>query len=212
VTVRILVADDHPLVRNGLRRVLETEPGFEVVAEATDGAEAVVKAVAEGVDLAILDLAMPRLTGLQAATQLARRSPTTRVLILSMYGTEQHVLAAARAGARGYVVKSMADEELVAACRAVVDGQPFVWPTGISQTLRDRADAGGALPESILTPREREVVKLVAEGHTSEEIARLLVLSVKTVERHRSNISQKLDVRGNAGMIRYAIRAGLVEP
>jgi DNA-binding NarL/FixJ family response regulator len=126
-----------------------------------------------------------------------------------MYGTDQHVLAAARAGARGYVLKSMADEELVAACRAVMNGQEFAYPSTLAP---DPARGGTSPPADSLTPREREVVKLVAEGHTSEEIARLLVLSVKTVERHRSNISRKLDVRGNAGMVRYAIRSGLVEP
>ncbi len=212
MTVRILVADDHPLVLTGLRRVLEKEQDFEVVAEATDGAEAVEKA-ADGVDLAIVDIAMPRLTGLQATEQLARRSPNVRVLILSMYGSEQMVLAAARAGARGFVVKSMADEEIVAACRAVINGEEFSCPASASERLRDLLARGaGKGPDDILTPRESEVVKLVAEGHTSDEIAAMLVLSVKTVERHRSNIAQKLGVRGNAGMIRYAIRAGLVEP
>jgi DNA-binding NarL/FixJ family response regulator len=210
MTVRILVADDHPLVRNGLRRVLENEPDFEVVAEAADGAEAVERAVAQDVDLAILDLAMPGVSGLQATAQLARRNPAIRVLILSMYGTDQHVLAAARAGARGYVMKSMADEELVGACRAVMNGRQFTIPTRLPTARTARGTRSG--PEDLLTPREREVVKLVAEGHTSEEIAKLLVLSVKTVERHRSNISQKLDVRGNAAMTRYAIRTGLVEP
>ncbi len=210
----ILLADDHPLVRAGLRAVIEKHGDFEVVAEASDGAEAVERALEEGVELAILDVAMPRLTGLQAAQQLSQRRPELKVLLLSMYEGEQYYLAALRAGARGYLLKSVADEELVETCRAILRGQHFVYPPSVKARTRDyldRAIRGEETPPDLLTPRELEVVKLVAEGHSSLQIAEMLVISIKTVERHRSNIIEKLGVRDRVDLTRYAIRRGLVQ-
>lgn len=214
MTARILLADDHPLVRAGLRSVIEREPDLRVVAEASDGAEAVERSVAEKVDLAVLDVAMPRLTGLQAAERLARRLPQARVLMLSMYDNEQYYLAALRAGAAGYLLKSVADEEVVNACRAVLRGDGFVYPPGLQERARRRLERAGRDDEAaveVLTARELEVLKLVAEGHSSREIADALVISLKTVERHRSNMIEKLGVRDRVDLTRYAIRRGLVQ-
>ena len=215
MTARILVADDHPLVRSGLRQVIVREPDLAVVAEAADGAEAVERALAEEVDLAILDVAMPRLTGLQAAEELARRRPETVIVMLSMYDNEQYLLAAVRAGASGYLLKSVADEQVVAACRAVLRGERFLYPSTASARTRkylEQLDQGEVAPRDVLTRRESEVLKLVAEGRSSKEIAATLVISTKTVDRHRANIIEKLGVRDRVGLTRYAIREGLSEP
>jgi DNA-binding NarL/FixJ family response regulator len=212
---RILLADDHTLVRRGLRLILDAEPDLEVVAEAGDGAEAVGRALATEPDLAILDVAMPRMTGLQAAAQLAKRAPKVRVLMLSMYDNEQYLFEALKAGASGYVLKSVADRDLVEACRATMRGEPFLYPGAVTALIRDYLDRGRAgeeMPGDLLTPRESEILKLVAEGHSSREIAETLVISVKTVERHRANILEKLGMRDRVELTRYAIRRGLVEP
>jgi DNA-binding NarL/FixJ family response regulator len=209
LTTRILLADDHPMVRRGLRMVLEAETDLVVVAEASDGHEAVQAALDHEVDLAVLDVAMPRLTGLHAARRLSRLQPELRILLLSMYESEQYMLEAARAGASGYLLKSAADRDLVEACRAAMRGEPF---------LRPPAGAGPGpvqLPDDgrgVLTPREEEVVKLIAEGCTSRQIADLLVISIKTVESHRANVLEKLGMRDRVELTRYAIRAGLIEP
>jgi DNA-binding NarL/FixJ family response regulator len=205
----VLIADDHPIVRRGLRELLDVEPDFHVVADATDGAEAVRRALADDVDLAILDVAMPRLTGLQAARELASRRPELRLLILSMHDNEQFFFEALHAGASGYVVKTTADRDLVEACRAAVRGEAFFHAGAVSTLVRDLLERGSAEP---LTPRELEVVKLVAEGHTSDEIAELLSISRKTVDRHRANILEKLGMRDRVDVTRYAIRRGLVVP
>jgi DNA-binding NarL/FixJ family response regulator len=215
VTARILLADDHPLVRAGLRSVIDKQPDLKVVAEASDGAEAVEKALAGELELAILDVAMPRMTGLQAAEELSRRRPELKLLMLSMYDVEQYYLAAVRAGASGYLLKSVADEEVVNACRAILRGERFVYPSSLHTRARaflDRASSNDLTQSDLLTPRELEVLKLVAEGHSSQEIADLLVISVKTVDRHRSNIIEKLGVRDRVALTRYAIRRGLIEP
>jgi DNA-binding NarL/FixJ family response regulator len=212
---RILLADDHAVVRRGLRLVLDSEPDLEVVAEAGDGAEAVDRALEQEVDLAILDVTMPRLTGIQAAQELSRRMPALRILFLSMHDNERYFFEALRAGASGYVLKSVADRDLVEACRATMRGEPFVYPEAVKALIRDhleRVAAGEAVPEDPLSPRESEIVKLVAEGHTSREIAELLVISEKTVERHRTNILEKLRMRDRVELTRYAIRRGLIEP
>jgi DNA-binding NarL/FixJ family response regulator len=212
---RVLLADDHPVVRRGLRLVLDAEPDLEVVAEAGDGAEAVERALGEQVDLAVLDVSMPRLTGLQAARQLAERAPEVRVLMLSMHDNEQYLFEALRAGASGYVVKAAADRDLIEACRAVLRGEPFLYPGGVRALIREhleRARQGEDHREDLLSPRESEVVKLIAEGHTSREIAKTLVLAEKTIERHRENVLEKLGLRDRVGLTRYAIRRGLVEP
>ncbi|NLU70736.1 response regulator transcription factor [Streptomyces sp. HNM0574] len=213
--IRILLADDHTLVRRGVRLILESEPGLTVVAEAGDGAEAVAAARAHEIDLAVLDITMPRMTGLQAARELTALSPGTRVLVLTMHDNEQYFFQALKAGACGYVLKSVADRDLVAACRAAMRDEPFVYPgavTSLVRTYLDRVRRGEEAPDRILTPREEEVLKLVAEGHSSREIAEALVISVKTVQRHRENLLGKLGLHDRLGLTRYAIRAGLVEP
>jgi DNA-binding NarL/FixJ family response regulator len=212
---RILLAADHPMVRRGLRLVLDSEPDLEVVAEAGNGAEAVETALAEDVDLAVLDVAMPRMTGLQAAAELHRRRPELRTLMLSMYESEQYFFEALKAGASGYVLKSAADRDLVEACRAAMRGEPFLYPAAVTALIRDyldRAGAGDEVSADPLTPREVEIVKLVAEGNTTDEIADTLVISKKTVEHHRSHILEKLGMRDRVELTRYAIRRGLVEP
>ncbi|WP_067173564.1 response regulator [Microtetraspora niveoalba] len=214
-TTRILLADDHALVRQGLRLIIDAEPDLTVVAEAADGAEAVERASEEEIDLAILDIAMPRMTGIQAAREISRRAPGIRILILSMYDNEQYFFEALKAGASGYVLKSVADRDLLEACRAAVRGEPFLYPGAVAALIRDylqRNRQGEAMPDNILTPREEEIVKLIAEGNSSKEIAETLVISVKTVDRHRANILQKLGMRDRIELTKYAIRAGLVEP
>jgi DNA-binding NarL/FixJ family response regulator len=211
---RILLADDHAVVRRGLRLVLESEPDLEVVAEVGDGAEAVERSMEEDVDLAILDVTMPRMTGLHAAAELHRRRPELRVLILSMHDNEQYLFEALKAGASGYVLKSVADRDLVEACRATMRGEPFLYPGAINALIKDflqRAHAGEDVSDP-LSPRETEIVKLIAEGHTGRKIAEQLVISEKTVERHRSNILDKLGMRDRVELTRYAIRRGLIEP
>ncbi len=212
---RILVADDHPIVLRGLKTVLNAQPDFEVVAEATDGEQAVQRAVSEDVHLAILDISMPRKTGLQAAREITQRRPEVRVLILSMHDNEQYLFEAIKAGASGYVLKSAVDRDLIEACRAAMRGEPFLYPGGVRALMRDyveRARAGEVGRAEVLTPREEEIVKLVAEAHTNEEIGEMLVISKKTVERHRANILEKLGMRDRVELTRYAIRRGLVEP
>ena len=212
---RILLADDHALVRRGVRLILDGEPDLQVVAEAGDGAEAIAKARSQEIDLAILDIAMPRLTGLQAARELSRLRPGLRILMLSMHDNEQYFFEALKAGASGYVLKSVADRDLIQACRAAMRGEPFLYPGAVTALIRnylDRLRRGGEAPENVLTPREEEILKLVAEGHSSKAIADTLVISVKTVERHRANMLQKLGMRDRLELTRYAIRAGLIEP
>jgi DNA-binding NarL/FixJ family response regulator len=214
LVTRILVADDHALVREGLKRVLDNEPDLDVVAEAADGAEAVEYALDESIDLAVLDLSMPRKTGLQAARELSRRRPELRTLILSMYENEQFLFEALKAGASGYVLKSGADDDIVEACRAAMRGQSFLYPAAVDTLIRDfieRADRHGDDFE-LLTPRELEVLKLIAEGNTSKQIAAMLVISIKTVDRHRTNMLDKLGMRDRVDLTRYAIRRGLIEP
>jgi DNA-binding NarL/FixJ family response regulator len=211
---RVLLADDHAVVRRGLKLVLDAEPDLEVAVEVGDGAEAVERALAEDVDLAVLDVTMPRLTGIQAARVLSRRKPSLRTLILSMHDNERYVFEALRAGASGYVPKSVADRDLVEACRAAMRGEPFLYPGAVKALIREhleRAKGGDSLSGDVLTARESEIVKLIAEGYTSREIAETLVISEKTVERHRANILQKLEMRDRVDLTRYAIRRGLIE-
>jgi len=212
---RILLADDHLLVREGLRLILEREPDLEVAAEARDGAEAIERALQTDLDLAVLDVSMPRLTGLQAARQLRAQRPELKVLMLSMHDNEQFFFEALKVGASGYVLKTAADDDLVAACRAALRGEPFLYPGAVRALIRDfleRGSRGEDMPEDPLTPRELEVVKLIAEGHTTKEIARVLVISENTVERHRANVLEKLELRDRVGLAMYAVRRGLVEP
>ncbi|POX36671.1 DNA-binding response regulator [Streptomyces sp. Ru73] len=213
--IRILLADDHTLVRRGVRLILDREPDLEVVAEAGDGAEAIEAARGHDIDLAVLDIAMPRMTGLQATRELAALKPGLRILMLTMHDNEQYLFQALKAGACGYVLKSVADRDLVAACRAAMRDEPFLYPGAITALIRnylDRVRDGEEDADHLLTPREEEVLKLVAEGHTSKEIAEILFISVKTVHRHRANLLHKLGLRDRLELTRYAIRAGLIEP
>lgn len=212
---RILLADDHALVRRGVRLILDDEPDLEVVAEAGDGAEALQILRTTPVDLVVLDVAMPRLTGLQAAREISRSPNPPTILMLSMHDNEQYFFESLRVGASGYVLKSAADRDLVDACRAALRGESFLYPGAESHLVRDylaRLRRGERLPRAVLTPREDEVVKLIAEGHSNREIARLLTISPNTVERHRENVLGKLGMRDRTELTRYAIRVGLIEP
>lgn len=212
---RILVADDFAVVREGVRALLEREADLQVTAFAVDGIEAVAKATTAEVDLAILDIAMPRLTGLQAVREIARRRPDLPIVLLSMHAGEQYFFQAVAAGAAGYVLKQQVDRDLTEACRAALRGEPFIYPPVLGTLMRrylERVGRGERPERGPLTSRENEVVKLIAEGHNTHEIADLLTISVKTVERHRANILGKLGMRDRVEVTRYAIRAGLIEP
>ena len=211
LVTRILVADDHPIVRSGLRKVLDAQPDLEVVAEAEDGAEAVKKARAGDVDLAILDVSMPKTTGIQAAEELRKRKPELRLLMLSMYDSEQFLFQSLKAGASGYVLKSDADHDIVEAVRRTMRGQSFLYPSAVSSLVKDVVERGDEDFE-VLTPRELQVLKRIAEAYSSKEIAKELVISVKTVERHRQNILDKLGMSDRVELTRYAIRRGLIQP
>jgi DNA-binding NarL/FixJ family response regulator len=213
LVTRILIADDHSIVRSGLKKVLDAKPDMEVVAEAEDGHEAVEKALKEDVHLGILDVSMPRKTGIQAAAELHERKPELRVLMLSMHDSEQFLFEALKAGASGYVLKSGADTDIVDAVRAAMRGDSYLYPSAVTAIVRDYVERGGRGEEQfdVLTPRELEVLKLIAEAHTSKEIANELFISIKTVERHRQNILDKLGMRDRVELTRYAIRRGLIQ-
>ncbi|MGB0094675.1 MAG: response regulator transcription factor [Solirubrobacteraceae bacterium] len=212
---RILLADDHVLVRRGLRLMLDAEPDLEVVAEAGDGAEAIRLTLGNEIDLAILDISMPRMTGLQAIAELTRRRPRLRTLVLSMHENERYLYEALKAGASGYVLKSVADRDLIEACRAAMRGEAFLYPGAMTSLISDYLRQAGdedRVREDPLTAREQEVVKLIAESYSTREIAEALVISEKTVDRHRTNILEKLGMHDRVELTRYAIRRGLVEP
>ena len=214
LVTRILIADDHAIVRSGLKRLLDAKPDMEVVAEAEDGAEAVEKALEADVHLAILDVSMPRMTGIQAASELHRRKPELKTLMLSMHDSEQFLFEALKAGASGYVLKSGADTDIVEAVRAAMRGDSYLYPSAVTTLVRDYVERGGRGEEEfdVLTPRELEVLKLIAEANTSKEIADKLFISLKTVDRHRQNILEKLGMRDRVELTRYAIRRGLIQP
>jgi DNA-binding NarL/FixJ family response regulator len=214
VVTRILIADDHSIVRSGLKKVLDSKADMEVVAEAEDGADAVDKALKEDVHLVILDVSMPRKTGIQAAAELHKRKPELKMLMLSMYDSEQFLFEALKAGASGYVLKSGADTDIVDAVRAAMRGDSYLYPSAVTTLVRDYVERGGQGKEQfdVLTPRELEVLKLIAEAQTSKEIAQQLFISIKTVERHRQNILDKLGMRDRVELTRYAIRRGLIQP
>ncbi len=209
--MRVLIADDHGIVRSGLRILLERQEGIEVIAEADNGADARDIAIAERPDLAILDVKMPKLTGLQATREIREKAPEVSVLILSMHDEERYLFEALKAGASGYVLKRAADHDLIEAIGAVERGEPFLTPEAQQALIKDVL-GGGHSREAELTPREQEVVTLVAEAHTNKEIAELLSLSEKTVENHRANAMRKLGMRDRVELVRYAIRRGLIEP
>ena len=207
---QVLIADDHPLIRQGLRTLLE-QHGFTVVAEASDGREATQLAQELEPDVAVLDLAMPLLNGLDAAREITRASRRTKTIVVTVHTADQYVLAALQAGVRGYVLKSQATAELVQAIQEVMRGGRYLSP-GVSEAVVQAYLRKTDLPADPLTPREREVLQLIAEGKTTKDIAGLLGLSVKTVESHRTRLMEKLDIRQTAGLVRYAIRRGLIQP
>jgi DNA-binding NarL/FixJ family response regulator len=212
---RILLADDHELVRSGLKLVLDSQPDLEVVAEAGDGEEALEIGTSAELDLAVLDVSMPGLTGLQVAAELHDARPELHTLILSVHDNEQYFFEALKAGASGYVLKSEANRDLIEACRGAMRGEPFVYPAAASALVKDyleRVRQGEDAPSDPLTPRELEVVKLIAEGLTSEEVAETLAIAKNTVDRHRDNILEKLGLRNRVDLTRYAIKRGLVQP
>ena len=209
--MRLVIADDHGVVRGGLRLLLDRQPDMEVVGEAADGAEAVAEVLAHRPDLAILDVQMPKLTGLQATREILAQAPDTDVLILSMHDDERYLFEALRAGAGGYVLKAQADHDLVDAVRAVSAGEPFLTSAAQRSLVREWMADETSGPEEPLTPREQEVLKLIAEAHTNREIGQILHLSEKTVESHRGNLLRKLGMRDRVQLVRYAIRRGLIE-
>ena len=209
LVTRILVADDHPIVRSGLKKVLDAADDLEVIAEAENGAEAVEKALAEDLHLAILDVSMPGMTGIQAAAELHKRKPELRILVLSMYDSEQFLFEALKAGASGYVLKSDADQDIVEACRRTMRGQSFLYPSAVATLVRDYVERGR--PDDEQFDILLQVLKLIAEADTSKEIAKELFISIKTVERHRANILDKLGMTDRVELTRYAIRRGLIQ-
>jgi DNA-binding NarL/FixJ family response regulator len=211
--LHILIADDHGIVRSGIRMLIDRQEGMRVVAEAEDGLQAVDLAQSTRPDVAILDVSMPRMTGLQAAREIKQRTPDTSVLLLSMHDDERYFFDAVDVGASGYVLKRAADTDLIDAIQAVARGEQFVSPDTERAVIKEWLD--GSREERLedpLTPRELDVVKLIAEAHTNKQIAEALHVSEKTVESHRANVLSKLGMRDRVELVRYAIRRGLVEP
>ena len=209
--LRILLADDHGIVRSGLHVLIERQDGMHVVAEADDGVAAVEAAQREHPDVAVLDVAMPRMTGIQAAREIKAHRPDTAVVMLSMYDDERYLFDALRAGASGYVLKRAADEELIAAIRSVAAGKPYLPATTQSALVKEWLEHADQAPRDPLTPREQDVVKLIAEAYTNRQIGEILNVSEKTVESHRANVLAKLGMRDRVELVRYAIRRGLIE-
>lgn len=213
-TIRVLLADDHTLVRAGIRGLLQSIAGVEVVGEAEDGHEVLRMAAELHPDVILLDVGMPELNGLDAAAQLVKMDDRIRVLILSMHSAEEYVLRALRAGCAGYLLKRSAVSELEIAVRAVARGETYLSPGVSKQVVDDYVGRTGGTPDPLdaLTPRQREILQLVAEGHTSKEIAERLQLSFKTVEAHRAQIMERLNLQDVTGLVRFAVRVGLVMP
>ena len=210
MAIRLLLADDHQLVRQSLRALLERE-GYQVVAEAGDGREAVRLARELNPDLAVLDVAMPELNGLEAARQIGRAAPRVRTVLLTMHDEEQYVAEALAAGVKGYVLKSQVAHDLLRALEEVAQGAVYLSPR-VSHVLVDVSLGRRRIGDDPLTEREREVLHLIAEGRTTKQVAAALGVSVKTAESHRSRLMKKLDIHEVAGLVRYAIRRGLVQP
>ena len=211
MSLRVLIADDHGIVRGGLRLLLDRQPDIEVVGEAADGAEAVERTLALRPDLAIVDVSMPLLTGIQATREIKAHAPEIDVLVLSMHDDERYVFEALKAGASGYVLKREADQDLVDAVRSIARGEPFLTNAATETLVREWMADETTGPREPLSPREQEVLKLIAEAHTNRSIGEILHLSEKTVESHRANILRKLGMRDRVELVRYAIRRGLVE-
>lgn len=213
-SIRVLLADDHALVRAGFRALLQSLPDMEVVAEAGDGREALRLIDLHRPDVVLMDIGMPGLNGLEAAARLAEESPQIRVIVLSMHATEEYVLRALRAGAVGYLLKDAGTAELELAVRAVVRGETYLSPAVSKHVIAEYIQRVSGEPDPLeqLTPRHREILQLIAEGQTTRGIAQTLGLSVKTVETYRSQLMERLDIHDIAGLVRYAIRVGLISP
>jgi DNA-binding NarL/FixJ family response regulator len=210
--MRLLIADDHGIMRSGLRLLLDRQVDMEVVAEAADGVEALAMALRVRPDICVVDVAMPRMTGLQATVEIRAHAPEISVLVLSMHDDERYLFEALQAGAAGYVLKREADQALVEAVRAVSRGEPFMTNAVEASLVREWMADDSCGPAEPLTPREREVLKLIAEAFTNREIGAILHLAEKTVESHRANLMRKLGMRDRVELVRYAIRRGLIEP
>ena len=212
--LRILLADDHKLMRSGLRLLLERQPDMTVVAEADDGREATEKTTSLKPDVAVLDIAMPNLNGIEACLQITQSNPAIAIVMLSMHSDESYVLRALKAGARAYLLKDSAESDLVRAIHAVAEGKSFFSPAVSKVLLEDYVRklqrAGGEDSFDLLTPREREILQLIAEGKSNKDVANLLNLSVYTVETHRANLMQKLNLRSVPELILYAVRKGII--
>jgi DNA-binding NarL/FixJ family response regulator len=210
--IRVLIADDHGIVRSGLRMLIERQTDMEVVAEAEDGVEAIAQAQRTQPSVAVLDVSMPRRTGHQAAREIRSYCPDTRVLLLSMHDDDRYFVEGLEAGAAGYVLKHSADADLIDALRTVASGRTFLSGRTQQSLMREWREGGLAEVDDGLTPRELEIVKLIAEAYTNRQIAETLNLSEKTVESHRGNVLSKLGMRDRVELVRYAIKRGLVEP
>jgi DNA-binding NarL/FixJ family response regulator len=211
--IRVLLAEDHHLVRAGLRALLDPLPDIEVVGEAGDGREALAMLKNRNADVAILDISMPGMNGLEAAVRMSDEAPGTKVVILTMHSNEEYVLRALRAGVAGFLLKDAGTAELEGAIRAVTRGETYLSP-GVSKKVVDGylGRSGGAHPLDSLTPRQREVLQLIAEGYSTKQIAGLLGVGVKTIETHRTQLMDRLGIHEIAGLVRYAVRVGLVSP
>lgn len=210
MSTRVLLADDHAIVRNGLKNLLLAE-GFDIVAEASNGQEAIDMVDAGDPDVAVLDIGMPLLNGIDAARRINNSSPHTKVILLTMHKEEQYALEALRSGIKGYVLKTQAAADLVQAIQTTLQGDIYLSP-GISESVVNAALAKDSTKVDPLTQRERQVLQLIAEGKSNKEVAQHLTMSVKTVESHRSNLMKKLDLHETAGLVRHAIRIGLIQP
>lgn len=214
MSIKILLADDHTVMRNGLKLLLERQPNFEVVGEAADGREAVEMAADTKPDVVVMDVAMPHLNGVEAARQIAARSPQTAIAILSMHSDESYVIRSLKAGARAYLLKDSAEADLISAIHAIMEGKSFFSPA-VRRILKEDyvhqlAEMGAEDSYELLTNREREVLQLVAEGKSNKEVANLLNLSLYTVETHRTHILQKLNLHSVPELILYAVRKGII--
>jgi two-component system response regulator NreC len=210
MAIRIVLADDHVLVRQSLKSLLERE-GFQVVGEASDGQEAVRFAESLTPDIAVMDISMPTLNGVEAARELGRSSPKTKAILLTQHDEDQYVSEALDAGVKGYVLKSQVASDLLQAIRQVSSGQVYLSP-GVSRAVMDAYRTKSEKPKDLLTPRERQVLQLIAEGKSTKDIASILGISVKTAESHRTRLMQKLDIHETASLVRYAVRRGIVQP
>jgi len=212
--IKILVVDDHRILRQGIRSLLASQEDFEIVAESSDGRESVKDVMKHKPDVVLMDIAMPNLNGFEATRQIKKKQPDTKILVLSMYRDDEYVLQALQAGVSGYVLKDVAVEELITAIRSVYNDQYYLSPS-ISRTVIDaslgKIEKADKEPFDLLTPREREIVQLISEGYTNKQIATKLFISVKTVDAHRSHIMDKLDIHDVAQLVKYAIRKGLTD-